>query len=202
VHDGRVHDAPGPAPARPTSDPLPVVAAYLRRLVDRVVPDTRSVAEVWDPEGRLARELTATPAARLTYLGRPDAATAAPDLLVGIAPWGMRPRTAVMSPGVRLDDESSHLDLLRACLDLGAGGHAAVVVGMNFIATHRRRTVCANLCRFGLRLAATLMLPRGLFVPDSGAGRLLVVISPGPGAPPVIGSLTRDPRSLDRAFGL
>ena len=54
----------------------------------------------------------------------------------------------------------------------------------------------ANLARFGLALELLLELPRGVFEPDSGSGRLLIGLGPRGGRRPVIGSATEDPESV------
>ncbi|MEA2268071.1 MAG: hypothetical protein QOC64_681 [Solirubrobacteraceae bacterium] len=162
-----------------------LLAEFVRRYAERRVPDARTVVDLWPADGAPPAE----PA---------GGAEAPPDLVLGVAPWGSRPVEATVAgrpPPLR--DEAVHVRVLEACLRLAPEGAGLLVLGMGFVANRRRGGVCARLGDFGLHVEAMLGLPRGLLIPDSGPGRILVCIRPGPPRAPVCARLTRDPASID-----
>lgn len=161
-----------------------LVAEFVRRYAERRVPGARTVVDLW-PAGGAAVD------------GAGDAERA-PDLVLGVAPWGSRPvEAAVAGHRPPLRDEAAHVRLLEACVALAGDGAGLFVLGMGFVANRRCGGVCASLGDFGLHVEAMLGLPRGLLVPDSGPGRILVCIRPGPARAPVFARLTRDPASIE-----
>jgi hypothetical protein len=162
-----------------------LLGGFVRRYAAARVPGARTVVDLW-PDAD----------APLAALAR--GADGPPDLVLGVAPWGSRPVAAtVASRGRPLRDEAAHVRALEACLALASDGAGLFVLGMGFVANRRRGGVCASLGDFGLHMEAMLGLPRGLLVPDSGPGRILVCIRPGPAREPVFARLTRDPASIE-----
>ncbi|MEA2246574.1 MAG: hypothetical protein QOH46_1103 [Solirubrobacteraceae bacterium] len=162
-----------------------LVAEFVRRYAERRVPGASTVVDLWPSGGSPLRHLA-------------SGAGAWPDLVVGVAPWGAQPIEATLAGRVLpLRDEAAHVRLLKACAGLAPDGAGLFVLSMGFVASRRRGGVCASLGEFGLHIEALLGLPRGLLYPDSGPGRLLVCIRPGPSRAPVVARLTRDPASID-----
>jgi hypothetical protein len=162
-----------------------LLAGFVRRYAERRVPHARTVVDLWPGEGS-------------PLSGLAGGAGAWPDLLVGVAPWGSQPVEATVAGlGRPVRDEAAHVRVLKACACLEADGAGLFVLGMGFVANRRRGGVCAGLPDAGLHVEALLGLPRGLLYPDSGPGRLLVCIRPGPPRAPVVARLTRDPESIE-----
>ncbi|MEA2271173.1 MAG: hypothetical protein QOC64_3783 [Solirubrobacteraceae bacterium] len=176
---------------------LPRLAAALRP--DRaigVLPggDGRDLAPFLDPAGRVEwREETDV---------REAVARIAPgslDLVVGCPPWHWGPRhltVATTSGPVALTEDPANVALLEACAEgLTPAGIGLFVVGPGFLMRPGPGTAVANLARFGLAVELLASLPRGIYRPDSGSGRLLIGIGRRPrgdvAAPtPVVGALT------------
>jgi hypothetical protein len=162
-----------------------LLADFVRRYAERRVPHARTVVDLWPVDGSPLRDLAGG-------LG------ATPDLVVGVAPWGSQPTETTVAGLVRpVRDEAAHLRVLQACAALPGDGAGVFVLGMGFVANRRRGGVCASLGELGLHVEALLGLPRGLIYPDSGPGRLLICIRPGPSRAPVVARLTRDPESIE-----
>jgi hypothetical protein len=120
------------------------------------------------------------------------------DLVLGCPPWHWQPRrlrVRTADAPLVLADDPANVALLEACTRLAPDGIGLFVVGPGFIMRPGRGTAFANLGRMGLSLHLLLALPRGIFSPDSGSGRLLAGIAPAPCAAPLVGSLTPDPRA-------
>jgi hypothetical protein len=161
-----------------------LLAGFVRRYAAMRVPGARTVVDLW-------------PAADSPLAGLAGGADGPPDLVLGVAPWGSRPVEAAVAGRGPLRDEAAHVRLLEACVALAGDGAGLFVLGMGFVANRRCGGVCASLGDFGLHVEAMLGLPRGLLVPDSGPGRILVCIRPGPARAPVFARLTRDPASIE-----
>jgi hypothetical protein len=157
-----------------------------------VVADDRSVglAELLAPPGRItwraedARAVVATIEAGI-------------DVVLGCPPWRWQPRriqTETADGPLVLTDDPANVALLEACSKLRPDGIGLFIVGPGFIMRPGRGTAFPNLSRFGLSLQFLLELPRGIFVPDSGSGRLLIGIGRAPCPAPLVDSLTTDPQ--------
>jgi hypothetical protein len=180
-----------------------LLAQFVSRYTAARAPHPSSVVDLWSQESSLLAEFAASrefAAARLAPYAR-DSASGAPDLAVGVAPWGARPVAATPAGhSVHIRDDASHVRMLEACLALAHDGARLFVIGMGFAANRRRGGVCASLQQLGLYLEAMLGLPRGLVQPDSGPGRILVSVRRGPPRAPVLARLSRDPASIDAAL--
>ena len=162
-----------------------LLAGFVRRYAERRLPHASTVVDLWPGDASPLSELAGGPGAW-------------PDLIVGVAPWGSRPVEATVAGLTRpVCDEAAHVRVLKACAGLEADGAGLFVLGMGFAANPRRGGACASLCDLGLHVEALLGLPRGLLYPDSGPGRVLVCIRPGPPRAPVVARLTRDPESIE-----
>jgi hypothetical protein len=156
-----------------------------------VVPDARGgmLAELLAPPGQIAWR---------TDDARAVAARLEPgvDVVLGCPPWHWQPRNLRVGTAngpILLTEDPANAALLEACTRLTPEGVGLFVVGPGFVMRPGPGTAFANLERFGLSLQLMLELPRGIFVPDSGAGRLLIGIGPAPCPAPFVESLTPDP---------
>ncbi|GEL18085.1 hypothetical protein [Pseudonocardia asaccharolytica] len=175
---------------------LPRLVAELRpaRAIG-VVPDARRAAL----GGRLA------PPDRIVWRvddARAVAATLEPgvDVVLGCPPWRWQPRRIPVETAdgpVVLTEDPANVALLQACSRLVPDGIGLFIVGPGFVMRPGPGTAFANLDRFGLAPHLLLELPRGIFVPDSGSGRLLIGLGPAPAGAPLVGSLTPDRRRTD-----
>lgn len=170
----------------------PLVAALRPARAIGILPDRRTgeLADLLAPAGAIAWRAQDALAA---------AATLEPgvDVVLGCPPWPWRPRPFRLETAdgpVHLADDPANIALLEACTRLAPGGIGLFIVGPGFVMRPARGTAFANLERFGLSLHFLLELPRGIFSPDSGSGRLLIGIGPAPCPPPLIDSLTPDPQ--------
>lgn len=170
----------------------PLVAALRPERAIGVLPDRRT--------GELAELLV--PAGPITWRVDDALATAATlepgvDVVLGCPPWRWQPshlHVETADGPFLLTEDPANVALLEACARLGPGGVGVFIVGPGFVMRPGRGTAFANLQRFGLALQLLLELPRGVFSPDSGSGRLLIGIGPAPCPEPLIGSLTPDPQ--------
>lgn len=156
-----------------------------------VVPDgcSSKLAELLVPPGQIAWQTddTEAVAARL----EPGV-----DVVLGCPPWHWQPRNLRVETAngpILLTEDPANAALLAACTRLAPGGVGLFIVGPGFVMRPGPGTAFANLERFGLSLQLMLELPRGIFVPDSGTGRLLIGIGPAPCPAPLVGFLTSDP---------
>ncbi|WP_214368123.1 hypothetical protein [Pseudonocardia sp. H11422] len=178
---------------------LPPLVATLRpaRAIG-ILPDGRSgeLAELLAPPGGIVWRIDDARAA---------AATLEPgvDVVLGCPPWRWQPRPfhieTADSPLV-LTEDPANVALLEACTRLAPDGTGLFIVGPGFVMRPGPGTAFANLKRFGLSLHLLLELPRGIFSPDSGSGRLLIGIGPAPCPAPLIDSLTPDPHRTSRVL--
>ncbi len=123
------------------------------------------------------------------------------DVLLGIPPWRWQPRYVTLSTDgetVILCDDPANVSILRASSLLRSNGIGFFIVGPGFIMRPGRQTVFPNLHRFGVHLEALVQLPRGVFSPDTGTGRLLLVVGREERAKPLVGRLTDDPDDARR----
>ena len=169
----------------------PLVEALRPTHAIGVVPEGRSVklAELLAPPGQIAwrTDDAGTVAARL----EPGV-----DVVLGCPPWHWQPRNLRVETAngpILLTEDPANAALLTACTRLAPGGVGLFIVGPGFVMRPGPGTAFANLERFGLSLQLMLELPRGIFVPDSGTGRLMIGIGPAPCPAPLVGSLTPDP---------
>ncbi len=147
------------------------------------------LAEFLDPAGRIAWHADDARAAAAAL--KPGV-----DVVLGCPPWRWQPRPLdVESAGgpLVLADDPANIALIEACARLASDGTGLFIVGPGFVMRPGQGTVFANLERFGLSLHLLLELPRGVFSPDSGSGRLLIGLGPAPCPAPLIDSLTPDP---------
>lgn len=101
------------------------------------------------------------------------------QVVLGVPPWRWAPSPVTLSTPagpVELCDDPALVTLLRACAAMPPDGIAVAIVGLGFIARRGTTTVAANLGRFGVRITRVLALDRGLFLPASGPGRVLLVL--------------------------
>jgi hypothetical protein len=118
------------------------------------------------------------------------------DVVLGCPPWSWRPRRIqVETPGgpLILAEDPANVALLESCARLAPNGIGLFIVGPGFVMRPGPGTAFANLERFGLSLQLMLEMPRGIFSPDSGSGRLLIGIGPEPCSVPVMDWLTPEP---------
>ena len=170
----------------------PLVEALSPARAIGVVPDERSagLAELLAPSSRIVWRMDDA---------RAVAATLEPgvDVVLGCPPWRWQPRRiqieTVDAPLVMTEDPAN-VALLEACSLLTPDGTGLFIVGPGFVMRPGRGTAFPNLARFGLSLHLLLELPRGIFAPDSGSGRLLIGIGRASCPVPFVDSLTADPR--------
>lgn len=170
----------------------PLVEALRPARAIGVVPDDRSatLAELLAPPGRIVWR---------TDDARAVAATLEPgvDAVLGCPPWRWQPRRTQVETAdapLILTEDPANVALLEACALLTPDGIGLFIVGPGFVMRPGRGTAFANLNRFGLSLHLLLELPRGIFAPDSGSGRLLIGIGRASCPAPLIDSLTPDPQ--------
>jgi hypothetical protein len=170
----------------------PLVEALSPARPTGVVPDDRTVrlAELLAPPGRITWR---------TDDARAVAATLEQgiDVVLGCPPWRWQPRRIQIetagAPLVLIEDPAN-VALLEACSKLTPDGIGLFILGPGFLMRPGRATAFPNLDRFGLSLHIVLQLPRGIFSPDCGSGRLLIGIGHGSCPVPLVGSLTDDSR--------
>ena len=170
----------------------PLVAALWPARAIGVVPDDHSagLAELLAPPGRIVWR---------TDDARAVAATLEPgiDVVLGCPPWRWQPRRIQIETAdgpLVLTEDPANVALLEACSLLTPDGIGLFIVGPGFVMRPGRGTAFPNLNRFGLSLHLLLELPRGIFAPDSGSGRLLIGIGRASCPVPLVGSLTPDPQ--------
>lgn len=151
-------------------------------------PQPRRIAEALHP-GVAIRWWEGTPAAFL------DATSRVPDVVIGVPPWGWRPGPVTVegeTGPVPLTEDPSIVVLLRACLRLPPDGVGLFVLSPGFLMRPGPGTAMANLSQLGVHLESVTMLPRGMFSPDSGTGRVLVGLTRQPVREVLAGSLRPD----------
>lgn len=170
---------------------LPPVVAALR--------PARSIGFLPDRRNSELVELIA-PAARIAWRAddaRAAVATLGPglDVVLGCPPWRWQPTSVHLETAdgpLVLAEDPANVALLEACARLTPDGIGLFIVGPGFVLRPGKGTAFANLKRLGLSLHLLLELPRGVFSPDSGSGRLLIGIGPAPCPAPLIDSLKPD----------
>jgi hypothetical protein len=161
-----------------------LLAGFVRRYAAARVPSAATVVDLWPGDGSPFGEFAT------------EAAASAPDVVLGVAPWGLE-RVRATVGGRALVGHAAHIRALEGCVGMSPEGAGIFVFAMGFLADRRRDGVGANLEAFGLHIEAVLALPRGLLYPDSGPGRVLVGIRRGPPRVPVVARLTRDGTSIE-----
>ncbi len=168
----------------------PLVDALRPARAIGILPDGRSVelAELLHPTGRIVWRTDAPAGAAALEPGV--------DVVLGCPPWRWQPRPFRIDTAdgpLVLAEDPANVALLEACARLASDGIGLFIVGPGFVMRPGRGTAFASLERFGLSLQFLLELPRGIFSPDSGSGRLLIGIGPAPCPAPLIDALTPDP---------
>jgi len=161
-----------------------LLAGFVQRYAEVRVPSAATVVDLWPGDGSPFSAFATA------------AASCAPDVLVGVAPWGLE-RVRATVGGRALVGHAAHIRALERCVGMAPDGVGIFVFAMGFLADRRRDGVGASLEAFGLHVEAVLALPRGLLYPDSGPGRILVGIRRGPPRVPVVARLTRDVASIE-----
>jgi hypothetical protein len=168
----------------------PLVEALRPARAIGVVADDRSyrLAELLAPPGRIAwrtgdaREVAATLESGM-------------DVVLGCPPWWWQPRRWKVETAdgpLVLTDDAANVALLQACARLAPEGIGLFIVAPGFVMRPGPGTAFVNFGRFGLWLRLVLELPRGIFSPDSGSGRLLIGIGRAPCPAPLVDALTPD----------
>jgi len=155
-----------------------------------VVPDDgcARLAELLAPGGRIVWRTGDTRAAVATL--EPGI-----DVVLGCPPWRWQPsriRVETADGPLVLTEDPANVALLEACSRLTPDGIGLFIVGPGFVLRPGPGTAFPNLELFGLSLHLLLELPRGIFAPDSGSGRLLLGIGRGSCPVPLVDSLTPD----------
>jgi hypothetical protein len=168
----------------------PLVAALRPARAIGFLPDggSRELAQLLAPTGGIEWHADDARAALVTL-------ESGVDVVLGFPPWRWQPRRFEVDTAdgpLVLAEDPANVALLEACARLAPDGIGLFIVGPGFVMRPGRATAFANLKRLGLSLHLLLELPRGIFSPDSGSGRLLIGIGPAPWPAPLIGSLTPD----------
>lgn len=99
-----------------------------------------------------------------------------------------------------LTDDPANLAILEASTRLADDGLGFFVVGPGFLLRPGPGTAFAQFPRCGLHVDGLVMLPRGAFAPDCGAGRVLLVVGRKAPSKMVHGRLEMRPGSAQALF--
>lgn len=127
--------------------------------------------------------LRAVPGLELGVMGA-GAETA--QVVLAVLPWRWAPVAVTLSApdgAVVIRDDPACVTVLQACCAMPEDGVAIIVVGLGFLARRGGATVGANLSRFGIHLTGVVALPKGVFLPASAPGRVMLTLRHRPGGP-------------------
>lgn len=100
------------------------------------------------------------------------------DVIIGSPPWNWQPQSLTFSfdgKDIEIHDDKDKLLILKASQLLSPGGVGFFITSPSFIMKRGKRTVYANLSRFGLFIDAILSLPSGTFSGTSLSGLLVII---------------------------
>ncbi|HEY1192456.1 MAG TPA: hypothetical protein VGE74_32835, partial [Gemmata sp.] len=197
-----VSDAVSTATARTVLDPYARTGDVLIPAVARLA-DAMGLAIERDPT-LVQAAVQVNPAAPIQWeVGDAFALLTSDELIteqlgavVSAPPWGTRENGELELNGVRLRDSVVNLVLASACMRLGEGGVAVLVLPPRFFIDPPESSFCAQLGALGLALVAALHLPPGTFSPVSSIGGECVVIRRGPQGVVLVAELADDAERL------
>jgi len=117
------------------------------------------------------------------------------DLIVCSPPFGINPQKVSLlseTGPLEVQDNPSHLIILKSCLRLTEKGAGLFVVSTGFVDKKRQNAVFANLSRFGLCLQAYIAVPAGTFAPYTSIPTALVLIQKGKSNRIFVGEMSQD----------
>ena len=100
------------------------------------------------------------------------------DVVIGSPPWNWKPQSLTFSldgRDIEIHDDKDKLLILKASQLLSPGGVGFFITSPSFTVKRGKRTVYANLSRFGLFIDAILTLPSGTFSGTSLSGLLVII---------------------------